>query len=298
MTQDVARPAGSIYDLGYRPYDGPRLGRRHALKTLFAYSFNSAWGIGRSWSSKGFSFGLAFLALAPALLQLAVLALAPGEFEAVKMQETFGYIQIVIALFCAAVAPEVIGRDQRNRTLPLYFSRTLERRDYVLAKIAALFAAVFIVVGLPQVLLYVANAISTDDLIDYLKTNGDQIGPILFGSFLVSALFGTVSLAVASMTPKRALASGIVLGYFVVAWVVANVLIETTSGDVRNFVILLSPFDLLNGAVYWMFDAAPDNENSALLKVTLEGPVYVAVALAYAMGALVFLYRRYQRMVV
>ena len=28
-------PSGSIYDIGYRGYDGPRLGRRHAFTTLF-----------------------------------------------------------------------------------------------------------------------------------------------------------------------------------------------------------------------------------------------------------------------
>ena len=30
-----AGPTGSIYDIGYRGYDGPRLGRRHAFTTLF-----------------------------------------------------------------------------------------------------------------------------------------------------------------------------------------------------------------------------------------------------------------------
>ena len=29
---------GSIFDLGYHGYDGPRLGRRHAISTLFVHS--------------------------------------------------------------------------------------------------------------------------------------------------------------------------------------------------------------------------------------------------------------------
>ena len=36
------------------------------------------------------------------------------------------------------VAPELVGRDQRNRSLALYFSRAVSRSDYVLAKLAAL----------------------------------------------------------------------------------------------------------------------------------------------------------------
>ena len=31
----AASATGAIYDLGYRGYDGPRLGRRYAVATLF-----------------------------------------------------------------------------------------------------------------------------------------------------------------------------------------------------------------------------------------------------------------------
>ena len=53
----------------------------------------------------------------------------------------------------AAQAPELLVRDQRHRVLTLYFSRALERTDYVLAKYLALLAAVALVLALPQVVL-------------------------------------------------------------------------------------------------------------------------------------------------
>ena len=35
-------PGGNIYDLGYRGYDGPRLGRRSAVRALFGQSLRAS----------------------------------------------------------------------------------------------------------------------------------------------------------------------------------------------------------------------------------------------------------------
>jgi hypothetical protein len=58
-----AAETGSIYDIGYRKYDGPRLGRAHAVRSLFFHSLRSSYGIGRGGRAKiaplvlGFLFG-------------------------------------------------------------------------------------------------------------------------------------------------------------------------------------------------------------------------------------------------
>ena len=56
---------------------------------------------------------------------------ADTDVEIFKHEDYFGYVQIVLVLFCAAVAPELV-RDQRNRMISLYFSRALSRVDYAL----------------------------------------------------------------------------------------------------------------------------------------------------------------------
>jgi ABC-2 type transport system permease protein len=45
-------------------------------------------------------------------------------------------IDAVIALFCAAQAPELFSRDQRHGVLALYFARALRRSDYAVARLA------------------------------------------------------------------------------------------------------------------------------------------------------------------
>jgi len=47
-----AQAAGVIHDLGYRGYDGPRLGRAQIVRALTWHSFRSAFGIGRGVKGK------------------------------------------------------------------------------------------------------------------------------------------------------------------------------------------------------------------------------------------------------
>jgi len=137
--------AGAIFDLGYKGYTGARLGRPYAVSSLFVYSLRGCFGIGRKLSSKFFPFGIAALVTVPALLQVGVAAVVPTHITIVKPESYFGLVQIILALFCAAVAPELLTRDRRNNTLPLYFSRALQRNDYALSKAAALTTALFLI---------------------------------------------------------------------------------------------------------------------------------------------------------
>jgi ABC-2 type transport system permease protein len=59
---------GNIYDLGYRTYDGARLGRRYAIQSLFTYSLRSAFGLGRRTTSKIIPLALASFVFIPAAI--------------------------------------------------------------------------------------------------------------------------------------------------------------------------------------------------------------------------------------
>ncbi|MFL5778277.1 MAG: ABC transporter permease, partial [Chloroflexota bacterium] len=72
----AARPiarAGSIYDLGYRRYEGPRLGRAHAVRSLIAHSFRTTYGIGRGGRAKIAPFVFGGMAVLPAVVAVGVL---------------------------------------------------------------------------------------------------------------------------------------------------------------------------------------------------------------------------------
>jgi ABC-2 type transport system permease protein len=286
---------GNIYDLGYRSYDGVRMGRRYAFMALFTYSMLSIWGIGRSWLAKLFPWGLAVIGLIPAVVILAVAALAPDEFEVAKPQEYFEFVSIVLALICAVAAPDLIGRDQRNRTLSLYFSRALDRIDYASAKLAALILSLFLVLCVPQVFLQLGNAVATDDLTQYLQDNVDIIPPVVATSALVSLFMASLTMAISINTSRRAFATGAVIAVFVILTAMGEILVETLDGGAQKFSLLISPDGLLTGMVYWVFGVDPVQDGS-IARADLPGVYYAIATLVYTTVCLGVLYRRILRM--
>ena len=57
----ASSPAGSIYDLGYRHYEGKRRGHWFAAWSLYVDSLRGIWGFGRPMSAKAAPFILAGL---------------------------------------------------------------------------------------------------------------------------------------------------------------------------------------------------------------------------------------------
>ena len=165
---------GSIYDLGYRSYLGPRLGRRHAVASLVRHSFRQAFGLGRPLRSKVIPMGLLLLTLLPAVVALGFAALAsrlvgPGgamldEANPITY-DTYASLTIqMLALFTAAQAPELLGRDLRYRVVALYFTRALRRDDYALAKLAAMVLAMLLITVVPYVLLFLGRVLVAADI--------------------------------------------------------------------------------------------------------------------------------------
>ena len=69
----------------------------------------------------------------------------------------------LVIFFVAVVAPELVSRDLRSGVLPLYFSRPLPRVDYALAKLLALVTALWLLLGGPQLVMFLGGAFTTCD---------------------------------------------------------------------------------------------------------------------------------------
>ena len=66
----VDSPTGSIYDLGYRGYTGPRLGRGFAIRSLFTHSLRTTYGLGRTTRAKLAPWFLLVFAVLPSIGKL------------------------------------------------------------------------------------------------------------------------------------------------------------------------------------------------------------------------------------
>jgi ABC-2 type transport system permease protein len=292
-------PAGSIYDLGYRRYEGVRLGRRHAIRALYIYSLRGAFGIGRSGRAKIAPFGLAFLALLPALIAVGIAALTTQAGVGSRVESPIRYAtylafsQTVLVLFCAAQAPELVGRDQRYTVLPLYFSRALRRSDYALAKLAALWTALALVFLAPEALIFAGRVLASNDVATALVDNLAAIPPILAVTVVTALVLGGISLSVASFTPRRAYATAAIVAAFVIPPIVAAIIAELSGGAFATVAALLDPTDLLDGANAWLFGGSAGNE--VLTASSLPAQAYVPVLAAYVLVTIAATLRRYQR---
>jgi len=285
--------AGSIYDLGYRHYDGARLGRRHAVLSLYFYSLRGAFGLGRRSSSKIIPIAITIIAFIPALVQLGIAAIASGLVDLINPENYYGYVQVAVALFCAAVAPEIVGRDQRTRTLSLYFSRALLRRDYALAKLSAFTTALLLLTFLPQAVLFVGNMLATTDTTAFLQDNWDQIPRIVGSGLLIATLMASLSMAIASQTPRRSYGTVAVIAVFLVTTPLANIFVRGT-GRIGDVAIFFSPFDLLGGTTHWIFGAVSDSDSTVAL-ADFPGAVYPLVTLAIIVAMTALILRRFEK---
>lgn len=286
--------AGSIYDLGYQRYEGVRLGRRHAIWALYVHSLRGVFGIGRSLSSKVGPIGLAVIALLPAVIQLGVASIAPAKSEIVRPEEYYGLIEVVLAVFCAVVAPELVGRDQRTQTLSLYFSRALRHQDYALAKFAALVTGLLAITVIPQMIMFMGNGLAANDFGDYLQDKWTDLPPILGSAILLSGLVASIGLVIAAQTPRRAYSTVGILAAFLLTSAVGASIFEAANQDVGRFVLLLSPFHVARGLTFWFFDATFDPKTQ-FAKADLPGVMYAIDAALVTLVMLALLLRRYEK---
>ena len=292
---------GSIYDLGYRGYEGVRLGRRGAIAALVTHSLRTAYGLGRSVRSKLVPMGVLAGTLGLALLALGVLALI-GQFgeageaieaiNPVRYSTLFPLTATVVFLFCASQAPELMGRDQRWGVLPLYFSRDVSRTDYAVARLLGLWLATLVLVVAPQLLLLVGRVMVAPNLADGLAEELPNLPNAVAIGLIVAGVVAAVSSAVASLTPRRSYATVAIIGIFLVPNIAATVLIELETGLIGQIAVLLSPADVLDGVNAFLFGTQPDN--LAVEDAGLPEWIWLAAAAAWVVGSLAVLLQRYR----
>jgi ABC-2 type transport system permease protein len=284
---------GAIYDLGYRGYDGPRLGRRAAVATLFWASLRAAFGLGRSGRSKIVPWGLTAIMVVPAAVAGAIQAIAPGGLSPFNYDNYLWDLSPILALFVAAQAPELVSSDQRNHVLSLYFSHALARSDYALAKLGALAAALFVLALAPLLVILFASIFAASDVV---AAFGDQLQnlPQIIGSPAIHAVpLAALGLAIAAFTPRRAYATGAIIAVYLVTGAVGGILSEAGRGRLSQVAPLLNPWVLLDGTRDWLVgNTIPDSPvPRADLDLWVFG-VLTAVFTLIAIGAILVRYRR------
>ena len=160
----MTQAQGEIFDIGYQHYDGPRGGRLRAVWALWVNGFRTTLGLGRGALAKLLPFGMLIATVAPAagILILAAI-LGPEEDLIPSHEDYYELIAILLLLFSAIIAPELLIPDRRSGVINLYLVRPLTAMDYVAARWAAFLALSLILVYSGQVFLLIGFLLTASD---------------------------------------------------------------------------------------------------------------------------------------
>jgi ABC-2 type transport system permease protein len=288
---------GSIYDLGYRRYDGPRLGRRHAVTSLVRHSLRSVLGLGRGGRAKVLPLLCIGMPAVIAVLLVGIRALAArGGLDSSDIvpghEGIYPTIWVFPVLFVAAQAPELLGRDQRYKVLTLYFARALRRPDYALGKLVALSLGVLAIMLVPHLVLGIGSILLTTDTTDAISAELRVLPAVIGSSLVIAFVASALALAIASLTPRRAYATAAIFGAFIIPGIVAAIVIGLDLGTASQWIVLLDVGALLDGANAWFFQVDPST--AAALSGVSTG-ILLGGALLVGVVSVVALVARYQR---
>jgi ABC-2 type transport system permease protein len=287
------RVAGAIYDLGYQRYIGERLGRSYAVRSLLAFSFKTAFGVGRGDKSKIIPVIVAVAVYLPAMFSVFV-ASATGAPSAVSYAGHLQFTAFLLALFAAAQAPELVVTDKQHGVLSLYLSRPLTATDYAVAKLGALFGAMLCLTLGPELVLFLGRVVMSTAPFATFKAEWGKLMPIFGGTILTSAFFASIGLWLASFAARRGYGSAAVIAFFLLVPAVVSMFRNVTGGDIKRYAVLANPMLLIVGFANWLFDIQA-RQRTTIARADLPGQDYMYVMLAVCVVCVALLIRRYRR---
>lgn len=293
-----ADSAGVIHNIGYRDYQGQRLGRPEIVRALTWYSLRGAFGLGRGVKAKLVP-ALTFVVMcAPAVISAVVIALSSSHLRPISYDTYVPALRtLLLIVFLAAQAPDLVSRDLRSHTLPLYFARPISRIDYPLAKLAAFIIALLAMIEIPLLILYLGTVAQLHSGSQIWHETRALIPGLLVG-VAWAVVLGGLGLLFASFSGRRAYATGAVAIFFIITLTLSQVLIQIgrqQAGDsglgLAKLAGLISPFTVLDGLRRWLGGTTVGTVPSPGGYGVLYGLMFL-VFVAIGAGGLIARYRK------
>jgi ABC-2 type transport system permease protein len=215
---------GTVFDIGYQRYTDVREGRGRSRRAIFKDGVRIALGLGRGGRAKILPWffisvlavmGLVFAIVAGAADRLG----GPGTAERANLpshSDYYGIASIIVFVFAAVVAPELLCRDRRDGVINLYLVRPITGGDYVTSRWVAFLVVMLAAVWLPQVILFLGLSAGDPVPVLYLEKHWIDVPRFLLAGAAMALYATTLALLTASFTTRRAYASVFLVGLFVI----------------------------------------------------------------------------------
>jgi ABC-2 type transport system permease protein len=246
----------AVYKHEYQTYRGPLTNLRFRFLVIPRHAFRDLFGSKvllllflTCFLAPLVAAGLIYLhhnAKALQVLQLPVEELIPinaAFFQLFLWIQSFGAF-----LLSTLIGPGLISPDLTNNALPLYLSRPLTRRDYVIGKMSVLVILLSAITWAPLTLLYLFQ--SGMEGIGWFVGNLRILTAIWVGSSLLILVISLLALALSAWVKWRPVAGALLMGVFFVGagfGAVVNQVLYTKWGYLLNITVMLDT------AWNWMF---------------------------------------------
>jgi ABC-2 type transport system permease protein len=287
------RAGGAIYDLGYQPYVGARLGRVNAIRTVFAFSLRTAFGLGRGPRSKVIPI-IVLSAVMMVPLGMIFMAATTGRASVINYAALLNFTTLFLVLFAGAQAPELIVTDRQHGALSLYLSRQVTGTDYALAKLCALVAAMLVITLGPQLVLFGGKILLSATPSAAFTAEYRKLAPIAGGMFVTSCFMAAIGLAIGALASRRAYATASIIAFFLIMPAASQIIRTAATGDAKRYSILANPVMLVNGFALWLFDIEA-RRRSPIAKADLPGVAYFYAILVVCAIGLAIVWLRYRK---
>ena len=294
--------AAQILDQRYRPYSGARHGLAGAVRAVVGSSWRFTLGFGRPARHKFLPWLAVVIALVPAIVFVGIATVLDidliSENILPEYHEYYGLIQTALFFFCGIVVPEILVADRRNGMLSLYLATPLRLWSYLASKAAAVAATLAVITVGPLLFLLVAYTIEgsgPDGPGDWLIV----LVRILGAGIAIAATITAASLAISSLTDRRAFAVIGVILLLLGSNLVTSVLVEVAEMDARIYAFNLGEIGAaLKDRIYGVGPPPPlgDNEGSPGQRISELSTLFViAVNAAWVTAGATVLWWRYRR---
>lgn len=290
---------GTVYDLGYSPHEGVRLGRGAAMGAMIRDGSRRALGLRRKPWAKVLPWGLIGAAVVPAVWVVALTFVVSGfSLEDAgpfgDPAEFFEMIGALALLFVALVAPTLLIPDRQHGVLAIYASRPVRASDYLLARggTLVLLTATFMLV--PHAVVYLGiSSLYAEGIWAGLLEHASEL-PAVVGTTMAYVLgYGAPAFLVSLFVRRVAIASGV----YVLAMFLSAALLEAIPRATDLLIFkLLAPLSLFTHPLSirdWLFEREADM--LPLDRVGLPPWVAAVVIVAVAAGTVVVAHRKYRR---
>lgn len=240
---------GAVFDLGYQPHDGPRLGRRGAIFATIRDGVRRIIGLRRKARKKILPWVLFAIALLPVVAVVGLSFFTNVLVEGIDSESVFASHPNIFTLtsslfliFTALAGPELLIPDRVEGVLSVYASRPMRITDYLGARAGALAIAAGGFLILPQLIMYVGLAtLDPDGWFSGLVSNASDVPKIVFASFFYLLAYGAPAFLVSMFAKRLGPAWGVYLAVMVLSAAFATAISEATAGIGRYAALAALP---------------------------------------------------------